>query len=82
MIVRVAVEGIESTLDLDDASWTPELIQTFLRMCGDEVMRVCEGIGVKIGEDLSAEELGELLGEDAEGGDDADNSDGEPTSQA
>lgn len=65
MMVRVAVEGIESALDLEDASWTPELVATFLRMCGDEVVRVCEHVGVvngrgdddEGGEESAAEEV-------------------------
>lgn len=46
MIIRVEVEGIGARLDLEGASWTPELLETALRMCGDEVVRVCQTLGI------------------------------------
>lgn len=46
MIIRVEVEGIGARLDLEGASWTPELLETALRMCGDEVVRVCQSLGI------------------------------------
>lgn len=46
MNVRVEVEGVGARLDLEGAAWTPELVETLLRMCADEVVRVCQTLGL------------------------------------
>lgn len=49
-MVRVEVDNVAATLELDEA-WTPELVETFLRMCGQEVVRTGMALGMELGED-------------------------------
>lgn len=39
MILRVDVDSIAAMIELDGEPWTPELLQTLLRILGDEVIR-------------------------------------------
>lgn len=81
MKLRVAVDHISASINIDSA-WTPELIDTLLRTCGDEVLRVCNSLGrdddstavVSItGGDLSPADLAAILGdEEAEAAGDTD----------
>lgn len=46
MNLRVEIDSICCAVDLDDAAWTPELIATLLRQCGNEAVRIVENIGL------------------------------------
>lgn len=55
-MVRLEVDNVASMVELDDAPWTPELVQTLLRMCGDEVVRTVTAIGVAMTSDADDED--------------------------
>lgn len=48
MILRVEVDSVAAMLELDGEAWTPELIETILRMCGEEVVRTARALGAAI----------------------------------
>jgi hypothetical protein len=45
-MLRVDVDHVAATVELDGEAWTPELIETILRMCGEEVVRTTIALGV------------------------------------
>ena len=45
MKVRVSVDAVRAVITLDN-NWTPELLGTLMRQCGDEVLRVCHCLGL------------------------------------
>lgn len=48
MILRVEVDNVAAMLELDGEAWTPELIETILRMCGEEVVRTALTLGAAL----------------------------------
>lgn len=62
MKVRVEVDSVGAGFDLDGAAWTPELLETLLRMCADEVMRICQTLGLDsdlvVGDEAPGDETG------------------------
>ncbi len=40
MKITVSIDGVRACVTIDGA-WTPELIATVLRTCGDEALRIC-----------------------------------------
>lgn len=63
MNVRVEVESVGARMDLDGDAWTPELLQTLLRMCGDEVIRICQTLGFDADMVTDEDESGAVDGE-------------------
>jgi hypothetical protein len=57
--LQVEVDQIVANITFDGA-WTPELLATLLRHCGDEVVRVCQAL-----DDEEPAETGETTGPDA-----------------
>lgn len=56
MKLRVEVDRVVASVTLDSA-WTPELLGTLLRHCGDEVIRVCESLALESEGEEAAEGL-------------------------
>lgn len=52
MILRIDIDNVAAMIELEGEPWTPELLQTLLRICGDEVVRTA----IALGEGLPEEE--------------------------
>lgn len=55
MMLRVDVDNVAATVELDGEAWTPELLETILRMCGEEVVRTAVALGVTINGDTGSD---------------------------
>ena len=53
MIMRVEVDNVNVAIDTDGAPWTPELVATLLRQCGDEALRVFDAISADMRRELT-----------------------------
>jgi|GraSoiStandDraft_51_1057287.scaffolds.fasta_scaffold165570_2 hypothetical protein len=61
-MLRVEVDNVAATLELDSEAWTPELVETFLRMCGDEVVRTGMALGMEISDEAEDDDTSSGVG--------------------
>lgn len=45
MILRVEADDLAATIELENESWTFDMLSTLFRICGDEVIRTAIGLG-------------------------------------